>query len=264
MKYLIIKLLIFILFYITLLNSCSSQRPSLKTNLIHHSKNASSSLSFLVIPDLEKIPTWVGKKHSKVEIITVVSCPKLSINEIARLLNYMPNVKVVELHGQGLTEIPDELSNVKHLDLSLNRIENISPYFQSNSLLYLGIDNNDLGSLEVQKLNYFFLKLADRSKIKSLSISNNYLDTLPDSFEKLSEVEFLYVGFNRFKYFPRVITKLPKIKVISIDYIPTLLHYPAYIDNFPYGTTIRFTKAVQFSSDNIDSLAKRYPNIYWE
>jgi Leucine-rich repeat (LRR) protein len=96
----------------------------------------------------------------------------------------------LDLSGQGLTEIPEEIfkyRNLKTLNLRNNEIKLVS---------------KDIG----------FLK-----HLKNLNLSNNKITTLGAKFFDLVNLEYLFLNNNKLKSFPVQVVNLTKLKALDLS-----------------------------------------------
>ena len=134
------------------------------------------------------------------------------------------NVKIVNLSGNRLTEIPKNiftLVNLEILNISNNNVESISDEISKLSCLkILDLSNNHIVKLSnkfsaLENLHSLFLhnnhishiKIGILGSLKNLEIitlHNNFLDTIPqDFFENVSTVKHLTASKNFFHYLKR-------------------------------------------------------------
>ncbi len=95
----------------------------------------------------------------------------------------------IDLSGQGLTEIPQELfkcKNLKKLDLSNNKLRNVP------------------------------VELAKLRSLRSIDLSNNDITVLMAKFFTFPHLETLIINNNKLKKIPKQISKLRKLKKLSV------------------------------------------------
>lgn len=59
--------------------------------------------------------------------------------------------------------------------------------------------------------------LAD-TLLRSLSLFGNELDSLPDGFKRLQDLQVLYLGRNKFVHFPKELCALKSLRILSLAY----------------------------------------------
>jgi leucine-rich repeat protein SHOC2 len=72
--------------------------------------------------------------------------------------------------------------------------------------------------LDNQHLKLVPTSILENTSIKTLSLFNNQLDSLPSQLENFNNLEVLYLGKNDFKHFPSVIFKLKNLRILSLAY----------------------------------------------
>jgi small GTP-binding protein len=118
----------------------------------------------------------------------------------------------LDLSGLGLTEIPDqlfELRSLKELKLNNNRLTAIpSGISRLGQLVLLSLANNKLGQLpnEIGRLQ----------NLKRLELEGNLLSSLPASTRELSNLEWLNLGFNKLKLFPAEVLALYNLRLLGL------------------------------------------------
>lgn len=157
--------------------------------------------------------------------------------------NYQTKDNELDLGGLGLTELPREVGELRHLrklvlsfDLEARSENNLSflPIeigkltnlieldLSFNSLSHFPIEILKLLNLEILNLNGLGLLEIPKDiekliKLKKLDLSSNVLSKLPLEFEKLINLEELSLSMNEFAEFPLEIVKLSNLRRLSLD-----------------------------------------------
>lgn len=122
---------------------------------------------------------------------------------------------VFQLKDRGLTEFPSELqkltSNLRTIDLSNNKIENLPPMIIGKFTLLksLSLNNNKLTALPDE--------LCNLKKLETLSLNNNQLRELPSTFGQLSALKTLSLSGNQLRALPPQLCSLRHLDVVDLS-----------------------------------------------
>lgn len=116
-----------------------------------------------------------------------------------------PNIEILLLDENQITEIPASISKLKKLkilSLSYNTLSSISTTIGAlKGLEYI--------NLELNKLEYLPEEIGQLSGLKSLNIYNNKLKSLPQSIGNLTQLQYLNISTNQIT---EIIPKLGQCK----------------------------------------------------
>ncbi len=144
------------------------------------------------------------------------------------LVNNKPNSEseVLNMSRQGLTEIPEEVFEMKQLrvlKLYGNQIDSISPRIaelQNLEKLYIGKN----------KLTYFPTEIGELKNLKLLSAQYNDIKYLTAAIGKLENLEDLILNQNQLNTIPVEIGKLKNLKSLQLNF-NMLTYLPAEVGN---------------------------------
>lgn len=145
------------------------------------------------------------------------------------------------LRIETLPSCVGQIKSLRHIDISQNGNLNIKKAFETfkqlpnletlnlssiDNLRVLPKDINEVRNLKSIQLNYFRSKFDFKTSfdrlsylsIKSLSLTNNYLDELPSTISKLKELEYIDLSDNHFDSIPKELFELTKLKHIKIQF----------------------------------------------
>ena len=157
--------------------------------------------------------------------------------------NYQTKDNELDLGGLGLTELPREVGELRHLrklvlsfDLDARSENNLSflpiEIGKLTNLIELDLSFNSLSHfpieilklLNLEILNLYGLGLLEIPKdieklikLKKLDLSSNLLSKLPLEFEKLINLEELSLSMNEFAEFPLEIVKLSNLRRLNLE-----------------------------------------------
>jgi leucine-rich repeat protein SHOC2 len=142
---------------------------------------------------IKTLPTCIGQIKS-LRAIDLSQNENLNIEKAFETLKQLPNLETLNLSGiDNLSVIPKDIDEVANL--------------KSIGLDYLG-----------DKFDYktSFDRLSSL-KIKSLSLTNNSLSSLPATTSKLKELENIDLSYNSFEFLPPELFELSMLKQIKIQ-----------------------------------------------
>ena len=137
----------------------------------------------------------------KLELLT-----KLKVVKIYNKKNLYLNGRLLSSKVQTIIAT---FKNLKHLDLSNNKLKEIPPIFSNLiQLEELRLEYNELTE---------FPKILSLVNLKLLYLHNNFITTIPDEIDNLSNLNELSLDFNPLILIPDKIKSLDKLKDLSVD-----------------------------------------------
>lgn len=307
---------IFLILTIILTNSCFfKQRNYIKYNnskkeyckdllfsqnvYLSHNQDTNSKALTIQRNNYKKkfLPETIFIKYPNIEKISIGGYDDFEINknleQIFSELGCFKKLKKIEFGRENIDCLPYSIymiDSLTELDLRGNKIKNISENVKYLRMLNnIKLDDNELGRLSIAELNHLFLKLSLINNLEELYLSNNFLDTIPNSIGRINNLRYLNIRGNYIKYlpesiknlkmlkfidivnnefndFPSCLTELDSLYSISMDFVPNIMQFPKYLDNFKHKIYIELfdvNKKFNLKYEIIDSLNKRYPNIRW-
>ena len=164
-------------------------------------------------------PTNLEEALKNAENIKILNLSNQTIQFEKNFFSKFTNLEYLVLKNDHIKELPIEiggLKKLKFLDLSGNDFE-IIPKEYKNLL--------NLEELYLNDELYFNLEknmgvLSSLPNLKSLHLSNDKLDHLPNNFNKLETLEKLYIDNNNFKILPKQIKGLDHLQLLDIGKNP--------------------------------------------
>jgi internalin A len=137
----------------------------------------------------------------------------VNLGSIPSFVLDMKNLKHLELRACGITEIPDEISNLTNLtDLDLGDNSGLKEVneevFNLSKLHYLG-----LGYTGIKELSPSIEKLQD---LGVLHISKTKITKFPESIVNCHWLQVIYAGFNDIKTLPEGMYSMPKLTKVNM------------------------------------------------
>ena len=125
-------------------------------------------------------------------------------------IDFLPtSVQYIDLSRNLLTSVPI-IENIKHLDLSFNKIENIQEGIKSmNSISYLGLNGNLIKTLPKT--------IGDMITLTGINLSNNKLVEIPSEFGNLVNLQGLYLSNNELLEIPNTLGSITALRFLSLD-----------------------------------------------
>ncbi|GHB69415.1 leucine-rich repeat domain-containing protein [Persicitalea jodogahamensis] len=148
------------------------------------------------------------------------------------------SLKILNMHTNGLTDVPDAARSAKHLESlwlggnkelalsnrSFRRLRSVSDLnFYGCGLTTMPRGLRKLRRLEVLDLYYNQFKELPKSvirlrKLSHLAVANNQLTTLPERIDRLKRLQVLYAHHNHLSALPDRITRLSKLQLLDLGY----------------------------------------------
>lgn len=154
--------------------------------------------------NLEKVPSKLIEKFSSIEVLC------LSSNKLTELPNEIGNLKKLrslDISNNKLVGLPDSICNLNDLyklDLSDNAIENIDKICNLNQLSLLNLGRNEIVLLS----NEF----SNLKNLIELRLFQNNLISIPISLCELSKLKILDLSFNKIETLPDEISNLVNLE----------------------------------------------------
>lgn len=165
-----------------------------------------------------------NKKMSSKEKFALISHPRLA-KGIAEL-------HLADYRLSALPEEIDNLSNLKFIDLRINKLKDLPPNFARLSTLetaYLSHNhfqtfpkvltyNQNLTELDLasNKISSITADISQLQRLEKLSLAVNLLSTLPESITNLTSLESLNLVENKLKRLPQNLHRLSKLKILNL------------------------------------------------
>ncbi len=145
------------------------------------------------------------------------------------------NLKILEVVGDGLTEIPAQigaLSALENLSIQAQQVTQLpKEVFELPRLKILKVKSCPLSglpasgqgqSLERVQLVHTGLKqlpawFCELANLQELDLTNNDLDTLPSDFLRLTKLRRLILDNNQFSLLPDSLYQMPNLRHLSVD-----------------------------------------------
>eukprot|EP00746_Dinoflagellata_sp_MGD_P124804 gnl/MRDRNA2_/MRDRNA2_59433_c0_seq1.p1 gnl/MRDRNA2_/MRDRNA2_59433_c0~~gnl/MRDRNA2_/MRDRNA2_59433_c0_seq1.p1 ORF type:complete len:795 (-),score=244.52 gnl/MRDRNA2_/MRDRNA2_59433_c0_seq1:58-2442(-) len=127
-------------------------------------------------------------------------------------LAQLRNLKSIEVDNNNLESLPSAfaaLQDLESLSASRNALSELEALGDLKNLVSLVVDYNKLKDIED-------LDLSSKSRLVTLSVSNNLLVELPDSIGELQAMECLNVSFNKIKELPCELGQLKEKKLTTL------------------------------------------------
>ncbi|XP_036354683.1 malignant fibrous histiocytoma-amplified sequence 1 homolog [Octopus sinensis] len=209
---------------------------------------------FGIYADLKKLTLSDSKQHH---------------TTIEEIVEKTTQIRFLQLRNVGLTSIPINISNLKHiefLDLSHNQIEEINSVLYLTSLQKLILDSNKVNRIE--RANFHARSL------QHFSISGNVIQKLTMDMVIIRQLRYIDLSKNSITAFPHELLLLESVKVINCSHnlittvpIITFLGKPVRIHIidlsynklrvFPYNMLKR-TEILDLAHNRITQLKAKY------
>jgi len=154
--------------------------------------------------------------------------------EIPKEIGKLKNLVELVLENNGVQSLPNEiekLSSLKILNLSRNKLEEVSSIFSLLSLESLNLSNNEISNIpkDISKLKV--LETLDLSQnklnkvpdifdfhaLKSLNLSNNEISNIPKDISKLKVLETLDLSQNKLEALPDIFNHFVFMKNLDLS-----------------------------------------------
>ena len=187
--------------------NCESPLPSVYT------LGAEDSLVVVAILKANNL-TWAQAStsagpNSAGRIVSLAFHSK-SIDTIPADIGKLINLQYLDLIGCNLRALPhevEELTDLKDLDLSRNRLVSLPDGLRSLKLTHVGLSNNSLTSLPIN---------IDVTQLRSLDLDSNLITALPPDFKYLAKLEELRINHNLLDSLPADLSSLDSLRRLSV------------------------------------------------
>ncbi len=131
------------------------------------------------------------------------------------------SLKRLSIKSATLKKIPllRKLSSLYVINLTANHVEKFDINKFPQSIYFINLSKN--------RIHTFLIDTDKYINIKRLSFFNNKLQSL-NGIEFLTNLEYLNIGFNKFKVFPEELKALCKIKHLNISFLE-IKEIPRYV-----------------------------------
>ncbi|MEZ8053126.1 leucine-rich repeat-containing protein kinase family protein [Vibrio atlanticus] len=166
------------------------------------------------------------------------------------ILELADSLEVLDLYGNQLSSLPDELSQLTNLRIifaSNNLFTHLPDVLGTlPKLEMVGFKSNQIKTVSEQslpaQLRWLILtdnaievlphSLGERPRLQKLALAGNKIRVLPESMEKLSNLELVRMSANQLTEFPEFLIKLPKLAWLAFAGNPFCKH-PSSLDSVP-------------------------------
>jgi len=155
----------------------------------------------------------------------------INMNEVLKKTKNS-NIVKIQLKSNGLKDITSlkGFTLLEYLNLTANFFEIINFNELPSNIISLNFGKNRIEQIKIENENL---------KIKKLIFFNNKINNM-SFLEKFPNLEYLNIGFNPIKEFPKEILKLKKLKHLNLSYLP-IDSLPENILQLKYLKTIDLT-----------------------
>jgi len=135
----------------------------------------------------------------------------INMNEILKK-SKNANILKFQLKSNSLKDITSlkGFTSLEYLNLTANSLEIINVDKLPKKIISLNVGKNKITQIKIKNKNL---------EIKKLIIFNNKITNM-DFLKKFPNLEYLNIGFNPIKEFPKEIFKLKKLKHLNLSYLP--------------------------------------------
>ncbi|SBS68164.1 leucine-rich repeat-containing protein kinase family protein [Vibrio atlanticus] len=166
------------------------------------------------------------------------------------ILELADSLEVLDLYGNQLSSLPDELSQLTNLRIifaSNNLFTHLPDVLGTlPKLEMVGFKSNQIKTVSEQslpaQLRWLILtdnaievlphSLGERSRLQKLALAGNKIRVLPESMANLSNLELVRLSANQLTEFPEFLIKLPKLAWLAFAGNPFCKH-PSSLDSVP-------------------------------
>ncbi|WP_139685013.1 leucine-rich repeat-containing protein kinase family protein [Vibrio tasmaniensis] len=166
------------------------------------------------------------------------------------ILELADSLEVLDLYGNQLSSLPDELSQLTNLRIifaSNNLFTHLPDVLGTlPKLEMVGFKSNHIKTVSEQslpaQLRWLILtdnaievlpsSLGERPRLQKLALAGNKIRVLPESMGNLSNLELVRLSANQLTEFPEFLIKLPKLAWLAFAGNPFCKH-PSSLDSVP-------------------------------
>lgn len=164
--------------------------------------------------ELTSIPREIVECAPQVEFLDLSSN---KLRDVPEWIGELPQLKVLFLSYNCFSEVPRALHrcrSLKMLGMRANQIEHLASGTLPQSLVWLTLTDNYLQELPDN--------LGELTGLRKLLLAGNRLSYLPQSLRVAANLELLRISANRFESFPRWLLELPSLAWLAISGNPCL------------------------------------------
>lgn len=156
-------------------------------------------------------------KLPNLTILDMSSMPSLDYNIVfPKITTYMPNLKRLYLTDNEITQIPDNIDNLAHLEV-LDLYDNQIFRVPRTITLIRSMEVIDLGKNFNMEVGQTLDNLSYCPNLKSLFLYENLLIDLPLSIGKFDKLEELDISNNNTVSIPNEIENLTNLKILKLS-----------------------------------------------
>lgn len=155
---------------------------------------------------LKSIPQDIGILSK----LTVLNLSNNKLESLPESIKNLSSLSNIDLRRNLFNEVPCEIAklSIKSLNISGNKITDISLLKDSKELMVLDLSNNLIKEIGI--------KLPQNNSLRSLNLSNNFLKDADVFFSSLSNVQRLNLNNNLFTKIPEAISNMRLLKELDI------------------------------------------------
>ena len=140
--------------------------------------------------------------------------------QISSVLKYLLHLKILNIGGNYLTTLPEDIANLsklKKLYIFNNTISDIPENFRTlTSLEELYMYQNNFGS-DMEKFENSLRVLEALPKLKALHLGENKITILPDLIGNLSHLHTLYLNNNQISVVPNTLLRIHNLQFLFLE-----------------------------------------------
>ena len=158
----------------------------------------------------EQLMEWPFAHYPLLEQLELVN---LSLKQIPAAIFRLPLLKILGMHSNALTSIPEELSvfhQLESLSFGSNQIKTLpTSLFQNTTLRSLNLSDN--------QIEFIPEEVGLLRQLDTLYLGENPLKELPDSIGELKELTWLDLSETKLTSLPASLARLPKLETLSLQ-----------------------------------------------
>lgn len=163
--------------------------------------------------DLNSLPKAI-KRFTNLEQLSLNKNPDLDLDQVFTLIQNLP-IAFLNLQYNNLTHLPASIQFIEQLEdlnLSGNRINDTKTFTyiaQLKHLRSLWLTHNNLDILPQT--------ISQLHQLRNLYFEHNNISTLPEDFYQLKKVWVIHAGHNNFKHLPEAFSKMKSLLLLHIN-----------------------------------------------
>ena len=224
----------------------------------YHLSRIANEIAIPFIKDNVSEENMITAKSMKEALQNPEKIYKLSLRNtrtkhLSHNIKKLKNLRVLDISGSFITEIPPEIEECKHLKSILANASKLS------------IIPSSIGKLKkLRVLNFAYCQIksipdevGDITSLWSLSLGSNLLTKLPESFSNLKNLTTFSIAKNKFKEFPKSILGMDSVGNLwvhgnKIKIIPTEINMMKGLHHF---------LVTESEIKNIEEIKKLIPDV---